>query len=97
MKKRTIQNTSRILEILRHLRRVGSGWVWIRQLGRLAKLHPYTVSRIVDSQLQPFIETQDFENRFNIKLRLIRLKDPNITLDKILKFHKVKNDIDEKM
>jgi DNA-binding IclR family transcriptional regulator len=60
--------------------------LWIREIARQSKLHSETVRRLIIKYPQIFIEYADF-TPYKINLKLIKLKNPNITpknIDKLL-------------
>ena len=70
--------------------------IWVSQLARIAKMKESTVRYYLDRYLYPFIEEVkpfDREIRKFLKVRIIRLKDRNVTISKILEFHKIKENL----
>ena len=67
--------------------------IWVSQLARIARMKESTARYYINNYLYPFIEEIkpfDRDIRKFIKLRLIRLKKRDITVDDIIKFHKIK-------
>ena len=79
MRKDKITN---IIKIVNCLKQAEEGWLWIREIGRRCGLHHKTVSRLINSQLSMFIETQRLEP-FNVEM--IRLK-PGSDVNGIFRF-----------
>ena len=69
VRKDTVKN---IIKIVSCLEKAGNDWLWVREVARICKLGPATVSRLLNSHLSAFIESRVEERP--IKIHLIRLK-----------------------
>jgi hypothetical protein len=70
LQQQTVKNIESILNLLREAPPVG---IHLRGISNALGLNPFTVSRIVDYYLVPFIEIKEY-NEFGVKAKLIRLK-----------------------
>lgn len=77
MPKLTDKERKNILKIIDILKANPNG-LWIRELSRQAKLHMEVARRLIMKYPQVFEEYADF-TQYKINLKLIRLKNKNIT------------------
>lgn len=72
MQERTERSLVKIIQALKE-----SQCSWIRQISRTIKINPFTVKRLIDDKLYPFInEIKPFEElNFPIKVRLFTFKE----------------------
>jgi hypothetical protein len=62
-------------------------WQWIRRIAKKTNLKPYSVSYLIDKYLQNFVEILEPEAVYEstgIKMKMIRLKNPNIEPKRIV-------------
>ena len=89
-----IQKMKKILLVLKKVKT----WIWISQIARIARMPESTTRYYINKYFKKFLEEQKpyiEPLRKYVKFRPVRLKDPNITLEKILDFHKIKASLEE--
>ena len=79
--KKELVNLFKIISILKP----AAGGLWFREIARQTKMHMETVRRIVVKYPKIFEEYADFTN-YNINLKIIKLKNQNITTKNISQF-----------
>ncbi len=77
MRKLTDKERENIVKLIGVLKK-HKGGLWIRELSRQSKLHMETVRRLIQRYPEVFEQYADFTS-YRINLKLIRLKNPNIT------------------
>ncbi|OGI12515.1 hypothetical protein A3K64_01260 [Candidatus Micrarchaeota archaeon RBG_16_36_9] len=87
MQKRIKIKLLRIFDILK-----SNGPMHVRGIARFTSIHPATVSSIV-SRLGHFFETENVELMPEIKVKVIRLKDPNVNIEDVERYIEVKKQI----
>jgi len=60
-----------LVKIVNCLKQAEEGWLWYREISRRTGLHHKTVSRLIETHLQMFLDIQTMEP-FNVKM--VRLK-----------------------
>lgn len=60
-------------------------WLHIREIARKTEIHPQTVSNIIDKYLNNFVLVENF-NEYGLKVKLIKLKDKNIDLERLIRY-----------
>lgn len=71
------------------------GGLWIRELARKSEMHMETARRLIKAHPQLFQEYADF-TAYNINLKIIRLKHPNMTVQELAKFLELSKKIAQK-
>ena len=79
--KKELVNLFKIIGLLK----TASGGLWFREIARQTKMHMETVRRIIIKYPKIFEEYADFTS-YNINLKIIRLKNQNITPKNISQF-----------
>ncbi|MCK4550615.1 MAG: hypothetical protein KAT91_01550 [Candidatus Aenigmarchaeota archaeon] len=79
--KKELVNLFKIINILKGT----PGGLWVREIARQTKMHMETARRIINKYPKIFEEYADFTN-YNINLKIIRLKDANITAKNLARF-----------
>ena len=62
-------------------------WVWIRRIAKQTKIKPYSVSYLIEKYLFPYVEILeplDVYEATGIKMKMIRLKNKEIDINKII-------------
>ena len=88
--KNTVINTLKIFNCLKKHEKPGEGFLTISKISKLTNLHKWTVSRTLDLYMHPFIEMiipEGFED-VGLQIKFVRLKNPNITKDQVLRLLK---------
>ena len=78
-----LQNLAKLVKILR----IHPGGLWVRELARQGSLHMETVRRLIKKHPCIFMEYADFTS-YKINLKIIKLKDRNITENNIADYLK---------
>ena len=91
-----IKHSQTIFLVLKELRQNGDGWTNLTLLETHTKLHHQQISRAL-SILSPFIEIIDANEVFptKIRLKMLRLKDTNMTFDRVLQYGKLEKMLSE--
>lgn len=86
---RTKAHIMKIISLLQN-----EGQMHVRGISRTLKIHPMTVSRIIDIYLSPFLEINDI-NEFGLRAKLIKLRKDkeDITIADVLKYLDIKKKI----
>lgn len=92
MKKRkyyrnTLKNVMQIVSLLKKSEK-GGEMLTVSKISKLTGLHKWTVSRTLDIYMSPFVEIlipEGFED-VGLKIKFIKLKDPKITKEQVLRF-----------
>ncbi|MBN2043248.1 MAG: hypothetical protein JW754_05605 [Candidatus Aenigmarchaeota archaeon] len=90
----TLINTLKIFNCLKDHENEGEGFLTISKISKITKLHKWTVSRTLDLYMHPLIEMiipEGFED-VGLQIKFIRLKNPDITKEQVLrllKFNKI--------
>ena len=79
--KKELVNLFKILRVLKD----AQGGLWIREIARQTKMHMETARRIINKYPKIFEEYADFTN-YNINLKIIRLKEKNVTPANVMRF-----------
>jgi hypothetical protein len=90
LQKRSKDNIAKILYVLKTY-----GPMHIRGIAKEAKMHPITVSTLV-SRFGHFFEAENVEVLPGIegmKVKIVRLKNPNLTIDDVERYMEVKKQI----
>lgn len=87
IKKETIQ----LARIVKNLKENDSG-LWIRELSRRCEIHPEIVRRLLNKYSALFEEYADFTT-YKINLKIIKLKDPDLSNKALANYIKLKNKI----
>jgi hypothetical protein len=84
----------KIEKILNLLKARGGQPIHLRGIEKTLKIHPQTITRILDNYLAYFIETKIIE-QYGFKARLVWLKPgrETTTLDDVLRYYEVKKKI----
>lgn len=86
------QTMRNIQEIINLLKQVGK--IHIRGISRSLEFNPFTVSRIIEKYLDPFININYFDE-FGFRFKIIELKPnkQNIDLTDVLSYYNIKKQI----
>lgn len=89
-----VQKMKKILLVLKRVKT----WIWISQIARIVKMPESTTRYYLNKYFRPFLEEQKpyiEPLRKYVKFRPVRLKNPSVSLKKILEFHKIKSSLEE--
>jgi len=81
-----------LVKIVNCLKASEEGWLWYREISRRTGLHHKTVSRLIETHLQMFIDVQAMEP-FNVKM--VRLK-PGTETNGIFRYLAVKEKLENR-
>lgn len=87
IKKETLQ----LAKIVKNLRENTSG-LWIREIARRCEVHPEIVRRLLNKYSALFEEYADFTT-YNINLKIIKLKNHDLSNKTLANYIKLKNKI----
>ncbi|HDJ96577.1 MAG TPA: hypothetical protein ENG45_00710 [Candidatus Aenigmarchaeota archaeon] len=88
-----IAKLKRIFLVLKSVRT----WIWVSQIARIAKMKESTTRYYINKYFLPFIEEMkpfDEPIRKYVKLRLVRLKNPDMKFKEIIDFHKMRANLE---
>ncbi len=85
-----LKHSQIVFYALKGLAEEGEGWANLTILEKHTKLHHEQISRALDV-IRPFIEEVEGSDVFptNLRLRMIKLKDPNQNFENVLKYIKL--------
>jgi len=87
----TVKNVMQILNLLKKSEKTGE-LLTISKISKLTGLHKWTVSRTLDIHMQNFVEItipDGFED-VGLHIKFVRLKNPDITKEQVLRLLKFK-------
>lgn len=87
MQKRAKVNILKIINVLRAYQRMH-----VRGIAKIANMHPITVSSLVN-RLEYFFNIENVEIIPGIKIKFISLKNPNLTVEDVEKYVKLRKSI----
>ncbi len=88
-KRKPFKRMKKILNFLKEQ----DDWTWIRRIAKGTGMYPYSVSYLLEKYLDHFVEIVDPEDVYEstgIKMKLIRLKNKEIDVDKVIKELKIR-------
>jgi hypothetical protein len=93
--KKTFNNIIKIFNVLREYEKEEKGFLTVSKISKITGLHKWTVSRILDLYLYPYVEiiTPEHLDEVGLNLKLVRLKDPNLSLENLIKYLKLSRKI----
>ena len=80
MRKKRLSIVKRVFSALRE----AGDWVWIREIARMADLHPEEVRRVIDRDLREAV----VETQLPVRLRLVKLRE-GVSLERHLVYVKL--------
>ena len=83
-KRKPLKRMRKILDFLKEQ----EDWTWIRRIAKGTNMNPYSVSYLLEKYLDYFVEILDPEDVYEstgIRMKLIRLKNREIDVDKVIK------------
>ena len=94
--KNTIGNVIKIISVLKQSENDGEVMT-ISKIAALTGIHKWSVSRTIDVYMSPFVEViiPEHLEDVGLQLKIIRLKDPEITIERISNYLKAKKKISE--
>ncbi len=81
IQKNMLEKIGKVLFILKE----AEDWLHIREIARKTEIHPQTISNIIDKYIYQSVITQNF-NEYGLKVKLVKIKDRNIDLEKLLRY-----------
>jgi DNA-binding IclR family transcriptional regulator len=90
--KKTLKNVMQILDLLKKHEKTGE-LLTISKISKLTGLHKWTVSRTLDLHMQNFVEItipDGFED-VGLHIKFVRLKNPDITREQVLRFLRIRS------
>ena len=81
------------LELIVKYLKTQDNWVWIRRIAKETKLTPYSVSYLIEKYLGNYIEMLEPEDVYastGIRMKMIRLINKEIDIEKILEDIKIR-------
>jgi hypothetical protein len=90
--KTTSTNVLKIYRFLKKAHKNGTDLSTVGEISRGTGLHKWTVSRTLDIWMSPIVEMmipEELED-VGLRLKLVKLADPNISEDQILKLLKIR-------
>lgn len=90
--KNTKINAVKIFRVLKQAYKEDRGPITVSEIARLAGIHKWSVSRTIDVWMQPFVESVVVEEleQVGLRIKLVKLKNPDITEEQILRGLSVK-------
>lgn len=85
--KNTKINAIKIFRVLKQAYMEDRGPITVSEIARLTSLHKWSVSRTIDVWLHPFVESVVVEEleQVGLRIKLIRLKNPDMTEEQLLR------------
>lgn len=68
-------------------------WVWIRRIAKQTRIKPYSISYLIEKYLYPYLEIlepKDVYESTGIKMKMIRLKNKDLEIKKVLEDIKIR-------
>ena len=90
--KNTVKNVIQIFNLLKKSEKTGD-LLTISKISKFTGLHKWTVSRTLDLYMSPYVEIsipEGFED-VGLKIKFIKLKDPNMSKEQVLRFLKLRS------
>ena len=90
--KGTSVNIVKIFKALREAARDGEGYLTVSELARRGRMHKWTVSRTVDLYMHNILEIvkPDELEAIGLQAKLVKLKDPNMSLEQLVNYLKLR-------
>lgn len=88
----TVKNVIQIFNLLKEAEEKDE-LLTVSKISRLTGLHKWTVSRTLDLYMSPYVEISipdGFED-VGLKIKFIRLKNPNMTKEQVLRFLRLRS------
>jgi hypothetical protein len=89
--KKTVKNIIQILNCMKMAEDKGE-MLTISKISKMTGLHKWTVSRTIDLYMSPYVEIlipEGFDD-VGLKIKFVKLKNPNITKEQALRFLKAR-------
>lgn len=83
---------SKLKKILKYLKG-REDWTWIRRIAKETGIKPYSVSYLIEKYLVIYLEIlepEDVLETTGIKMKMVKLKNPEIDINKIIKDIKIR-------
>ena len=93
--KGTKQNIFRIFKVLKSSSESGEDFVTVSQIAKRSGLHKWTVSRVLDIHMQPFVEIIQPEEleAVGLQIKMVKLRRPDTTIEQLLKYLKLRESL----
>lgn len=86
--KKTVNNVVKIFNILKEYEKEEKGFLTVSKISKISGLHKWTVSRVLDLYLYPYIEitTPEHLDEVGLNLKLVKLKDQNLNIENLIRY-----------
>jgi hypothetical protein len=86
--KKTVNNVVKIFNILKEYEKGEKGFLTVSKISKISGLHKWTVSRVLDLYLYPYIEitTPEHLDEVGLNLKLVRLKGQNLNIENLIRY-----------
>jgi len=95
--KGTKANIYKIFKVLKESHSSGEEFLTVSEIGRRSMLHKWTVSRVLDLYMTPFVDVVSPEALENVGLqvKLVKIKRPEMTIEQVFKYLKLRRKINQ--